>query len=129
MRPSTWSSQDSTWRSASVHSKTRAWSRASWPPTDGSCAHRPSTFASTVPPKHPPISNNTNVSSWRVWQDLRAGRLQVVLPNYPIADTGIYAVTPHRRLMPPRVRIFIEFLARFFGVCFLWVLFFLGFLV
>jgi len=54
-------------------------------------------------------------STWHVWQDLRAGRLQVVLPNYPIADTGIYAVTPHRRLMPPRVRIFIEFLARHFG--------------
>ncbi|HEY2400887.1 MAG TPA: LysR family transcriptional regulator [Steroidobacteraceae bacterium] len=50
-------------------------------------------------------------STWHVWQDLRSGRLQVVLPNYPIADTGIYAVTPHRRLIPPRVRAFIEFLA------------------
>jgi DNA-binding transcriptional LysR family regulator len=54
-------------------------------------------------------------STWHVWQDLRAGRLQVVLPNYPIADSGIYAVTPHRRLIPPRVRAFIEFLARQFG--------------
>jgi len=54
-------------------------------------------------------------STWHVWQDLRSGRLQVVLPNYPIPDTGIYAVTPHRRLMPPRVRAFIEFLAGHFG--------------
>jgi DNA-binding transcriptional LysR family regulator len=54
-------------------------------------------------------------STWHVWQDLRSGRLQVVLPNYPIADTGIYAVTPHRRLIPHRVRAFIEFLAAHFG--------------
>lgn len=54
-------------------------------------------------------------STWHVWKDLRSGRLQVVLPNYPIADTGIFAVTPHRRLIPPRVRTFIEFLADRFG--------------
>jgi len=54
-------------------------------------------------------------STWHVWQDLRSGRLQVVLPNYPIADTGIFAVTPHRRLIPPRVRAFIEFLAAQFA--------------
>jgi len=54
-------------------------------------------------------------STWHVWEDLRAGRLQIVLPNYPIPDTGIYAVTPHRRLIPPRVRAFIEFLAARFG--------------
>jgi len=50
-------------------------------------------------------------STWHVCEDLRAGRLEVVLPNYPIADTGIYAVTPQRRLVPPRVQAFIEFLA------------------
>jgi DNA-binding transcriptional LysR family regulator len=50
-------------------------------------------------------------STWHVCEDLRAGRLEIVLPNYPIADTGIYAVTPQRRLVPPRVQAFIEFLA------------------
>ena len=50
-------------------------------------------------------------STWHVCEDLRAGRLEVVLPNYPIADTGIYAVTPQRRLVPPRVQAFIAFLA------------------
>ena len=41
-------------------------------------------------------------SMWHVCEDLSAGRLRVVLPNYPIADTGIYAVMPQRRLTPPR---------------------------
>lgn len=54
-------------------------------------------------------------STWHVWEDLRTGRLQVVLPGYPIADTGIYAVMPQRRLMPPRVRAFVDFLAGCLG--------------
>jgi DNA-binding transcriptional LysR family regulator len=54
-------------------------------------------------------------STWHVCDDLRAGRLQTVLPKYPIADTGIYAVTPQRRLVPQRVRAFIDFLATHFG--------------
>src|SRR3546814_5737556 len=50
-------------------------------------------------------------STWHVCEDLRAGRLQVVLPDHSIADSGIYAVMPQRRLVPPRVRAFTEFLA------------------
>lgn len=50
-------------------------------------------------------------SSWHVNEDLRAGRLQVVLPDYPLPDSGIHAVMPQRRLVPPRVRAFVEFLA------------------
>lgn len=50
-------------------------------------------------------------STWHVNGDLRAGRLQVVLPDYPLADTGIHAVMPQRRLVPPRVRAFVDFLA------------------
>ena len=38
-----------------------------------------------------------------------------VLPNYPIADTGIYAVMPQRRLVPPRVRAFADYLAQAYG--------------
>ena len=48
-------------------------------------------------------------------EDLREGRLQVVLPDYPLADTGIHAVMPQRRLVPPRVRAFVDFLAEWFG--------------
>ena len=50
-------------------------------------------------------------STWHVNGDLRAGRLQVVLPEHPIAETGIHAVMPQRRLVPPRVRAFVDFLA------------------
>ncbi|MBK1616279.1 LysR family transcriptional regulator [Rubrivivax gelatinosus] len=54
-------------------------------------------------------------STWHVAEDLRAGRLQLVLPDYPPATTGIWAVMPQRRLLPPRVREFVEFLAGRFG--------------
>jgi DNA-binding transcriptional LysR family regulator len=50
-------------------------------------------------------------STWHVNGDLRAGRLQVVLPEYSLTDTGIHAVMPQRRLVPPRVRAFVDFLA------------------
>lgn len=54
-------------------------------------------------------------STWHVNGDLRAGRLKVLLPDYPIADTGIHAVMPQRRLVPPRVRAFVDFLAQRLG--------------
>jgi len=54
-------------------------------------------------------------SVWHVSADLRAGRLVPVLPDYPLADSGIYAVMPQRRLVPPRVRAFVDFLAQQWG--------------
>jgi DNA-binding transcriptional LysR family regulator len=54
-------------------------------------------------------------STWHVCEDLHAGRLQVVLPNYAIDDSGIYAVMPQRRMVPPRVRAFTDFLAQRFS--------------
>ncbi len=50
-------------------------------------------------------------SVWHVHEELRAGRLRVVMPDYPLAATGIHAVMPQRRLVPPRVRAFVDFLA------------------
>lgn len=50
-------------------------------------------------------------STWHVCEDLRAGRLVQVLADHPIAVSGIYAVMPQRRLVPPRVRAFVDFLA------------------
>jgi len=38
-----------------------------------------------------------------------------VLPKYPITTTGIHAVMPQRRMVPPRVRAFVDFLAEHFG--------------
>ena len=54
-------------------------------------------------------------SAWHVSDDLRAGRLQLVLPDYRFSDTGIHAVMPQRRLVPPRVRAFVDFLAERFA--------------
>lgn len=54
-------------------------------------------------------------STWHVAGDLRAGRLQQVLPDYPLATTGIWAVMPQRRLVPARVRAFVDFLAMRLG--------------
>lgn len=55
-------------------------------------------------------------SLWHVCDDLAAGRLRVVLEEYAIPDSGIHAVMPQRRLVPPRVRAFTEFLRERLGV-------------
>ncbi len=54
-------------------------------------------------------------SAWHVSDDLRSGRLRQVLPHYRLADSGIYALMPQRRLVPMRVRAFVDFLAEKFG--------------
>jgi DNA-binding transcriptional LysR family regulator len=54
-------------------------------------------------------------STWHVADDLRAGRLEVVLPQLRLPDTGIHAVMPQRRMVPPRVRAFIDFLVEQWG--------------
>jgi molybdate transport repressor ModE-like protein len=54
-------------------------------------------------------------STWHVCDDLRAGRLQIVLPDHRPADGGIYALMPQRRLALPRARAFADFLAERFG--------------
>lgn len=54
-------------------------------------------------------------SVWHVCDDLRAGRLELILPEYQLPDGAIHAVMPPRRLMLPRVRAFIDFLAEQFN--------------
>lgn len=55
------------------------------------------------------------LSLWHVCDDIRAGRLRVVLPSYTLPESGIYAVMLQRRLVPPRVRAFADYLAESFG--------------
>ena len=50
-----------------------------------------------------------------VGKDIRAGRLQVVLPSYRVADFAVYAVYPHRQYLSAKVRTFIDYLACYFG--------------
>jgi DNA-binding transcriptional LysR family regulator len=54
-------------------------------------------------------------STWHVHEDLRAGRLVQVLPDYELPDTAIHAVMPQRRFVPSRVRAFVDFVAESFG--------------
>ena len=54
-------------------------------------------------------------STWHVCEDLRAGRLKQVLPEYQLPESGIYAVMPERRMVLPRVRAFVDFLMQQLG--------------
>lgn len=54
-------------------------------------------------------------SVWEVAEDIAAGRLSIVLPNFPPLGYGIYALYPHSRFVPARVRVFIDFLAEKYG--------------
>jgi DNA-binding transcriptional LysR family regulator len=54
-------------------------------------------------------------STWHVCEDLRAGRLKQVLPDYQLPESGIYAVMPERRMVLPRVRAFVDILTQHLG--------------
>ena len=55
-------------------------------------------------------------ATWSVFQHIRNGDLVQVLPDYPLAsDTAIWAVYPSTRLLPPKVRVFIDYFADFYG--------------
>jgi DNA-binding transcriptional LysR family regulator len=55
-------------------------------------------------------------STWDVHQQLQDGSLVALLPGYTFhSDVAIYAVYPHRRFLPAKTRVFIEFLAERFG--------------
>lgn len=49
-------------------------------------------------------------STWEVQADLDAGRLVPVLDDYAAAPNGVYAVFPSARLLPRRVRAWVDFL-------------------
>ena len=46
--------------------------------------------------------------------DLHEGRLVEILPDAHAAQSGIYAVYPHRRYLPTRVRALVDYLANWF---------------
>ena len=52
--------------------------------------------------------------TYMVMEDLRAGRLQRVLPQYNPSGVEIYAVFPSRKNLPVRVRTFLDFLNQWF---------------
>ncbi len=55
-------------------------------------------------------------STWDVRRHLEEGSLVSLCPGYSFdTDVAIYAVYPHRRFLPAKTRVFIEFLADSFG--------------
>jgi DNA-binding transcriptional LysR family regulator len=54
-------------------------------------------------------------SAWEVSDEIRKGRLVAVLEEFALPGSNIYAVYPERRLLPAKVRLFIEFLKKTFG--------------
>src|SRR3546814_13789592 len=57
----------------------------------------------------------TKLPTFIVGPCLRDGRLEVVLPDHPVPEQGIYAVYPHSRNLSLKVRVFVDFLAARFG--------------
>jgi len=49
-----------------------------------------------------------------VRDDIAQGRLVSILEDFVPRDAGIYAVFPHRRHLPARTRVFVDFLATWF---------------
>ena len=55
-------------------------------------------------------------STWSAYQYLKRGELIQVLEDYPlVSDTAIWAIYPSSRLLAPKVRVFIDYLAAHFG--------------
>ncbi len=55
-------------------------------------------------------------STWDVRRQLEDGSLVPLLPHYDFGtDVAIYAIYPHRRHLPAKTRVFIDYLAESFG--------------
>jgi DNA-binding transcriptional LysR family regulator len=54
-------------------------------------------------------------SLWDVGADLRAGRLQIALPDWRTPDVPVYAIYQRSRYMAPRTRALLDFLLERFA--------------
>ena len=54
-------------------------------------------------------------STWEVQSEVAAGRLQTVLEDFAAPPNGIFAVFPHARHLPLRVRLWIDLLKQTYG--------------
>ena len=48
-------------------------------------------------------------------EDLRGGRVVTLLTKYEPAPATVYAVYPHARHLPSKVRVFVDFLAEHYA--------------
>jgi DNA-binding transcriptional LysR family regulator len=52
-------------------------------------------------------------STWAISEELKSGRLVVVLPEYRESPgVAVYAVYPSRQFLPAKLKLFIDFLAQ-----------------
>lgn len=56
----------------------------------------------------------SNHSLWHVKADIASGKLVHVLKEHVVEPSQIYAVVSNRKLMPPKVKLFIDFLVDYF---------------
>ncbi len=55
-------------------------------------------------------------STWEISEELKAGRLEVVLPEYhETSGVAVFAVYPCRQFVPAKLKFFVEFLAHHYG--------------
>lgn len=54
-------------------------------------------------------------STWEVEREVNDGRLQVLLADYAAPPNGVFAVFPHAKHLPLRVRLWIDFLKHHYG--------------
>ena len=47
-------------------------------------------------------------------QSIQSGDLVTLLEDYIAKDRGIYAIYPHRRYLPARIRVFVDYLVHWF---------------
>jgi DNA-binding transcriptional LysR family regulator len=59
-------------------------------------------------------------STWEVEHELASGALQVLLADHAAPPNGIYAVFPHAKHLPLRVRLWIDFLKHHYGDAAYW---------
>lgn len=50
-----------------------------------------------------------------VGEAVKRGELQIILEDYEPSPMGLYAVYPHRKLLAPKLRAFIDFISDYFG--------------
>ena len=68
----------------------------------------------------------TKLPTFLVGPDIEAGRLRVVLADYPPTELGIYALYTPNRYLAAKTRVLVDFLAKRFGATPEWDRFFLG---
>ena len=50
-----------------------------------------------------------------VGEALKSGKLETILSDYELDPVGLYAVYPHRKLLAPKLRAFVDFIGSYYG--------------